>query len=115
MDAPLKAGNWDIISASAIPWSDNNALPKAATRADMDVIRDEFVEATRMAERANFDMVELHAAHGYLISSFISPVSNARTDDYGGSLENRMRYPLARSRSASIIRETIMPPFSPCG
>lgn len=94
MDAPLKAGNWDIISASAIPWSDNNALPKAATRADMDTIRDEFVEATRMAERANFDMVELHAAHGYLISSFISPLSNQREDEYGGSLENRMRYPL---------------------
>ena len=94
MDAPLKAGNWDIISASAIPWSDNNALPKAATRADMDTIRDEFVEATRMAERANFDMVELHAAHGYLISSFISPLSNQREDAYGGSLENRMRYPL---------------------
>ncbi|MEP0258747.1 bifunctional salicylyl-CoA 5-hydroxylase/oxidoreductase [Sulfitobacter sp.] len=94
MDAPLKAGNWDIISASAIPWSENNALPKAATREDMDVIRDEFVEATRMAERANFDMVELHAAHGYLISSFISPLSNQREDTYGGSLENRMRYPL---------------------
>ncbi|MEQ5828475.1 bifunctional salicylyl-CoA 5-hydroxylase/oxidoreductase [Sulfitobacter sp. NFXS29] len=94
MDAPLKAGNWDIISASAIPWSENNALPKAATREDMDAIRDEFVEATRMAERANFDMVELHAAHGYLISSFISPLSNQREDAYGGSLENRMRYPL---------------------
>ena len=94
MDAPLKAGNWDIISASAIPWSENNAVPKAATREDMDQIRDEFVEATRMADRANFDMVELHAAHGYLISSFISPLSNQREDEYGGSLENRMRYPL---------------------
>ena len=94
MDAPLKAGNWDIISASAIPWSENNAVPKAATREDMDQIRNEFVEATRMAERANFDMVELHAAHGYLISSFISPLSNQRDDEYGGSLENRMRYPL---------------------
>ena len=94
MDAPLKAGDWDIISASAIPWSENNAVPKAATRDDMDTIRDEFVEATRMAERANFDMVELHAAHGYLISSFISPLSNQRDDEYGGSLENRMRYPL---------------------
>ncbi|UOA32140.1 Salicyloyl-CoA 5-hydroxylase [Sulfitobacter sp. DSM 110093] len=94
MDAPLKAGNWDIISASAIPWSEGNALPKAASRADMDAIRDEFVDATRMAHRANFDMIELHAAHGYLISSFISPLSNQRDDEYGGSLENRMRYPL---------------------
>ena len=94
MDAPLKAGNWDIISASPIPWSENNAVPRAATREDMGQIRDEFVEATRMAHRANFDMVELHAAHGYLISSFISPLSNQREDEYGGSLENRMRYPL---------------------
>ncbi|WP_435988734.1 bifunctional salicylyl-CoA 5-hydroxylase/oxidoreductase [Sulfitobacter sp. SH24] len=94
MDAPLKAGNWDIISASAIPWSEGNAMPKAASRADMDTIRDEFVDATRMAHRANFDMIELHAAHGYLISSFISPLSNQRDDEYGGSLENRMRYPL---------------------
>ncbi|MFG6498509.1 bifunctional salicylyl-CoA 5-hydroxylase/oxidoreductase [Sulfitobacter sp. 1A13191] len=94
MDAPLKAGNWEIISASPIPWSENNAVPKEATRADMDQIRDEFVEAARMAERANFDMIELHAAHGYLISSFISPLSNQREDEYGGSLENRMRYPL---------------------
>ncbi|MBO9431309.1 bifunctional salicylyl-CoA 5-hydroxylase/oxidoreductase [Sulfitobacter sp. R18_1] len=94
MDAPLKAGNWEIISASPIPWSENNAVPKEATRADMDQIRDEFVEAARMAERANFDMIELHAAHGYLISSFISPLSNQREDEYGGSLEKRMRYPL---------------------
>ncbi|KZY52695.1 bifunctional salicylyl-CoA 5-hydroxylase/oxidoreductase [Sulfitobacter sp. KE29] len=94
MDAPLKAGNWEIISASPIPWSENNAVPKEATRADMDQIRDEFVEAARMADRANFDMIELHAAHGYLISSFISPLSNRREDEYGGSLENRMRYPL---------------------
>ncbi|WPZ23153.1 bifunctional salicylyl-CoA 5-hydroxylase/oxidoreductase [Sulfitobacter faviae] len=94
MDAPLKAGNWEVISASPIPWSENNAVPKEATRADMDQIRDEFVEAARMADRANFDMIELHAAHGYLISSFISPLSNRREDEYGGSLENRMRYPL---------------------
>ncbi|MFG6529061.1 MULTISPECIES: bifunctional salicylyl-CoA 5-hydroxylase/oxidoreductase [unclassified Sulfitobacter] len=94
MDAPLKAGNWEIISASPIPWSENNGVPREATREDMDQIRDEFVEAARMADRANFDMIELHAAHGYLISSFISPLSNQREDEYGGSLENRMRYPL---------------------
>ncbi|MGR3758635.1 bifunctional salicylyl-CoA 5-hydroxylase/oxidoreductase [Roseobacteraceae bacterium NS-SX3] len=94
MDAPLKDGNWDIVSASAIPWSPNNATPREITRAEMDQIKAEFVAAAEMAERAGFDMIELHAAHGYLISSFISPVSNVRSDEYGGSLENRLRYPL---------------------
>ncbi|MFC6637799.1 bifunctional salicylyl-CoA 5-hydroxylase/oxidoreductase [Sulfitobacter sp. JBTF-M27] len=94
MDRPLKEGNWPLVSASAIPWSDENAVPKEATRQDMDRIRDEFVEAAKMADRAGFDMIELHAAHGYFISSFISPLSNTRSDEYGGSLENRMRYPL---------------------
>jgi anthraniloyl-CoA monooxygenase len=64
------------------------------TRNDMGAIRDEFVEATRRADRAGFDMVELHCAHGYLLSGFISPITNVRTDEYGGSLKNRMRYPL---------------------
>ena len=94
MDRPLKDGNWPLVSASAIPWSDENAVPKEATRADMDRIRDDFVSAAQMADRAGFDMIELHAAHGYFISSFISPLSNTRSDEYGGSLENRMRYPL---------------------
>jgi anthraniloyl-CoA monooxygenase len=94
MDAPLSEGNWPLLSASAIPWSDENATPKAMTRADMDAVTGEFVAAAEMADRAGFDMIELHAAHGYLISSFISPLSNTREDAYGGSLENRMRYPL---------------------
>jgi len=94
MDAPLNEGNWDIIAPSALPWSDASAVPREMTCADMDTITVQFVEATKMADRAGFDMVELHAAHGYLISSFISPVSNTRGDAYGGSLENRMRYPL---------------------
>lgn len=94
MDAPLEGGNWQTISASAIPWSAGNAAPRAMTRSDMNEVRDQFVAATQMAARAGFDMVELHAAHGYLISSFISPVSNTRTDAYGGGLESRMRYPL---------------------
>jgi anthraniloyl-CoA monooxygenase len=94
MDAPLPEGNWDIVSASAIPWSGQNATPREITRAEMDEVRDQFVRAAEMADRAGFDMIELHAAHGYLISSFLSPVSNQRCDDYGGSLENRLRYPL---------------------
>ncbi|EEB85426.1 bifunctional salicylyl-CoA 5-hydroxylase/oxidoreductase [Roseobacter sp. GAI101] len=94
MDAPLPSGNWPLLSASAIPWSDENATPKAMTRDDMDAVKAQFVAAAEMADRAGFDMIELHAAHGYLISSFISPLSNTRDDEYGGSLENRMRYPL---------------------
>ncbi|SIT05229.1 bifunctional salicylyl-CoA 5-hydroxylase/oxidoreductase [Paracoccus saliphilus] len=94
MDKPLKDGNWPVISASPIPWSPENAMPQEMTRAQMTEVTDQFVTATRMAERAGFDMIELHAAHGYLVSSFISPVSNQRGDEYGGSLENRMRWPL---------------------
>ncbi|WP_428528778.1 bifunctional salicylyl-CoA 5-hydroxylase/oxidoreductase [Roseibium sp.] len=94
MDLPLEDGNWDLVSASAIPWSSRNATPREITRAEMDQIRDQFVASAEMANRAGFDMIELHAAHGYLLSSFISPVSNVRTDGYGGNLENRMRYPL---------------------
>ncbi|MYF89610.1 MAG: bifunctional salicylyl-CoA 5-hydroxylase/oxidoreductase [Boseongicola sp. SB0676_bin_33] len=94
MDAPLASGNWDIVSASAVPWSSQNATPREISRTEMDEVRDQFAASARMADRAGFDMIELHAAHGYLISSFISPASNVRSDEYGGSLDNRMRYPL---------------------
>ena len=93
-DTPLLEGNWPVMSASAIPWSPRNAVPREMDRDDMDTVTAQFVAAVEMAERAGFDMIELHAAHGYLISSFISPLSNRRTDEYGGSLDNRMRYPL---------------------
>lgn len=93
-DLPVKTGGWPLISASAVAWSKDHPVPKAMDRDDMDRVREDFVAATQMAARAGFDMIELHAAHGYLISSFISPMSNRRTDVYGGSLENRMRYPL---------------------
>ena len=103
MDAPLKADNWSIISASSIPWSDNNAVPEEMTEQKMEEVLKQFVSSTEMANRAGFDMIELHAAHGYLISSFISPKSNVRTDKYGGSLDNRMRYPI---EVAKAMRES---------
>ncbi len=94
MDAPLNTGNWLLLAASDAPWSPQNQHPKAMDRADMNRVRDQFVAAAEMADRAGFDMLELHCAHGYLLSSFITPLTNKRTDQYGGSLENRMRYPL---------------------
>ncbi len=94
MDEPLDTDNWELIAPSPVPWSPRNQVPRAMTRADMDAVRDAFAQATHYAERAGFDMVELHAAHGYLLSSFISPLTNRRTDEYGGDLANRLRYPL---------------------
>ena len=79
---------------SPVAWSPDNQVPREMTRADMDTVRDAFVRAAEMAERAGFDMLELHYAHGYLMSAFITPLTNRRTDAYGGSLENRMRFPL---------------------
>ncbi len=94
MDAPLERDNWPLLAASDVSWSPRNQKPKPMDRADMDLVRDQFVASAQMAERAGFDMLELHCAHGYLLSSFITPLTNLRTDDCGGSLENRMRYPL---------------------
>jgi anthraniloyl-CoA monooxygenase len=99
MDASLEKDNWPIVSASPIPWSKNNAMPEEITEEDMKNVLKQFVSSVKMANRAGFDMIELHAAHGYLISSFISPKSNIRKDKYGGSLENRMRYPLELAKA----------------
>ncbi|WP_144632619.1 bifunctional salicylyl-CoA 5-hydroxylase/oxidoreductase [Bordetella genomosp. 13] len=94
-DHPLPDGNWPLLSASALPYLPGiSDTPRAMTREDMDRVRDDFVAATHRAARAGFDWLELHCAHGYLLSSFISPITNQRTDDYGGSLANRLRYPL---------------------
>jgi anthraniloyl-CoA monooxygenase len=93
-DVPLDDGNWPLLSASDLPWSPANQMPRAMTRADMDAVLGQFVAAARMGVEAGFDMVELHAAHGYLLSSFLTPLLNRRSDDYGGSLDNRLRYPL---------------------
>jgi anthraniloyl-CoA monooxygenase len=94
IDEPLERGAWPIISASPLPYFPHSAVPREMTRADMDTVVADYVAAVKRAERAGFDMVELHAAHGYLIASFISPLTNTRKDEYGGSLENRMRFPL---------------------
>jgi anthraniloyl-CoA monooxygenase len=93
-DVPLESGNWPVMAASDVPWSPANQIPVPMTREDMDRVVAEFVEAVRRGLEAGFDMVELHAAHGYLLSSFITPLTNRRTDDYGGSLDNRLRFPL---------------------
>lgn len=93
-DQPLEEGNWPILSASALAWSEANQAPKEMDRSDMTRIRDDFTRAARMAIEAGFDILEVHMAHGYLLSSFLSPLTNLRKDEYGGSIENRMRYPL---------------------
>ncbi len=93
-DEPLPAGNWPLLAPSAISYGPTNQVPQAMTRADMDRVTGEFVRATRWAVDAGFDWLELHCAHGYLLSAFICPLSNLRDDQYGGSLENRCRYPL---------------------
>ncbi len=94
IDDPVEVGGWEPIGPSAIPYGPGSLMPREATRADLDRIRDDYVAATTRAASAGFDLLELHAAHGYLLSSFLSPISNRRTDEYGGSLENRLRYPL---------------------
>ena len=94
MDQPLESDNWPLISASAIPYLPNSQVPKAMDRADMDRVKADFVSATKRAAEAGADWLELHCAHGYLLSSFLSPLTNQRQDEYGGSHENRARYPL---------------------
>jgi len=95
IDQPLEQGAWPLISASPQQYLEGvSQVSRAMTRADMDGVRDDFVAATRRAAEAGFDWLELHCAHGYLLSSFISPLTNQRSDEYGGSLENRLRFPL---------------------
>jgi anthraniloyl-CoA monooxygenase len=94
MDLPLEEGGWPVMAASAVPYKKGLQVPREMTRADMDRVREEFVQSARMAIEAGFDMLELHCAHGYLLSGFITPLANRRTDEYGGPLENRLRFPL---------------------
>ncbi|HYF54584.1 MAG TPA: bifunctional salicylyl-CoA 5-hydroxylase/oxidoreductase [Salinarimonas sp.] len=94
IDRPLESGAWDICSASPEPYFPDSQVPREIDRAGMDKVVADFVQATARAERCGFDMLELHCAHGYLLASFLSPLTNRRTDEYGGSLENRVRFPL---------------------
>ena len=94
-DEPLDDDNWPLLAPSALAYRDGvNQVPREMTRADMDMVRDDFVAATRRAAAAGFDLLEVHMAHGYLLSTFLSPLTNVRTDEYGGSLEGRARFPL---------------------
>jgi anthraniloyl-CoA monooxygenase len=108
-DVPLDSGNWPLLAASEVPWSPDNQVPRPMTRADMDAVIARFVAAVRMGLEAGFDMVELHAAHGYLLSSFITPLTNKRTDEYGGSLENRLRFPLEVFRAMRVAWPEVRP------
>jgi anthraniloyl-CoA monooxygenase len=94
IDEPLNEGNWEVLAPSAIPYTPINQVPREMTRADMDTVRDQFVWAARGSLEAGFDLLEIHCAHGYLLSSFLSPLTNLRADRYGGSLSDRARFPL---------------------
>jgi anthraniloyl-CoA monooxygenase len=94
IDRPLEEGGWEVLSASPIPYFPDSQVPREMDRTAMDRVEAAFVCATKRGERCGFDMLELHCAHGYLLASFVSPLTNRRTDQYGGSLENRLRFPL---------------------
>ncbi|MGW1895533.1 bifunctional salicylyl-CoA 5-hydroxylase/oxidoreductase [Streptomyces sp. NPDC002004] len=94
IDEPLDDGNWPVVAASPLPYAARSQTPRALDRAALDGIRDEFVAAARRAADCGFDLLELHCAHGYLLSGFLSPLTNRRTDGYGGSLAGRLRFPL---------------------
>jgi anthraniloyl-CoA monooxygenase len=94
IDEPLEDGGWPLIAPSRLPYFPHSQVPREMTRADMDAVIADFVQAAERGIRAGFDMLELHCAHGYLLASFVSPLTNVRKDQYGGSLENRLRFPL---------------------
>ncbi|HEY6752480.1 MAG TPA: bifunctional salicylyl-CoA 5-hydroxylase/oxidoreductase [Rubrobacteraceae bacterium] len=103
MDEPLEENNWEVSAPSPVPWSEESHQPREMSRAEMVEILAAFVRATEMGRRAGFDMLELHCAHGYLLSAFITPLLNQRTDEYGGSLENRLRFPLEVFRAMRAV------------
>ncbi|MGW5124735.1 bifunctional salicylyl-CoA 5-hydroxylase/oxidoreductase [Streptomyces sp. NPDC004069] len=94
IDEPLPEGNWPLVAASPLPYRPDSQIPRPLTRAQLTDVRQQFTAAARRAARAGFDLLELHCAHGYLLSGFLSPLTNRRTDAYGGSLDKRLRFPL---------------------
>jgi anthraniloyl-CoA monooxygenase len=108
-DEPLESGAWPIVSASPLPYYPNSQVPREITRGEMEAVVADYVQAAVRAERAGFDMLEIHCAHGYLLASFISPLTNVRTDEYGGSLDNRLRFPLEVFRAVRAV----WPPHKP--
>jgi anthraniloyl-CoA monooxygenase len=94
LDRPLREEGWPLVSASAIPYTDKSQVPQALDREGMDRVRDSFVASARMADAVGFDLLQLHFAQGYLLASFLSPLTNQREDEYGGSIEKRARFPL---------------------
>lgn len=102
-DEPLESGNWPLLAASSVAYGEQNQLPAAMTREQMDTMRERFVDSTRRAAECGFDWLELHCAHGYLLSAFISPLTNQRTDEYGGDIEARCRYPLEVFRAMRAV------------
>lgn len=93
-DEPLDDGNWEVVAPSPVPYKPHGHMPREMTAADLDAVRDEFARSARYGAQCGFDLLELHCAHGYLLSSFLSPLTNLRTDAYGGSFEGRVRFPL---------------------
>jgi anthraniloyl-CoA monooxygenase len=102
-DRPLREGAWPLLAPSALPYTQKSQVPREMTREDMQRVREEFVGAAQRADAAGFDMVLLHMAHGYLLASFLSPLSNQRVDEYGGALESRLRFPLEVFDAARAI------------
>jgi anthraniloyl-CoA monooxygenase len=102
MDQPLPEASWEILAPSPLPYLGHSAVPREMSVGDMDAVAEQFVAGARNVDRAGFDMIEVHLAHGYLLSTFISPYTNHREDEFGGSIENRMKYPL---RVVNAMRE----------
>jgi len=111
MDEPLDEGNWELISASPVPYLSNGAIPREMTAADMARVLADFVSAAERGAAAGFDVLELHCAHGYLLSSFLSPLTNRRDDDYGGDHAARARYPLEVFRAVRAVWPQDRPMF----